>query len=233
MNTPNNNFFSNGEENRSENFQSDQHFLGASSYVPYLNPMPPFYQHHCVAETGICDGMNDCHLADNWVNFMNQHLHLPITHFAGQIPILNSYMPSISNVYHYQHHAMYQKTHLENSFECQTQNQLNYEPSAEESLRNNHQKDNEKSEQQCKETYDNESEYFISGDHCGATASIKYQDRCKKIDFKKNFRDENRKINGCFYDSENDSKSRSEAAAVVPPPKKKWIKNYLTALTGT
>lgn len=55
-------------------------------------------------------------------------------------------------------------------------------------------------------------------------SSIKFQDRNKKLDFKKNFRDENLKVDGCFH-RESSSNSSSEAVA---PPKKKWIRHYMT-----
>lgn len=70
-------------------------------------------------------------------------------------------------------------------------------------------------------------------DRYNSKMCIKFQDRNKKIDFKKNFRDENRKINGCFYDSENDLSPRTRRENLVaPPPKKKWIKNYMNGCAG-
>lgn len=64
---------------------------------------------------------------------------------------------------------------------------------------------------------------------------IKYQDRNKKLDFKVNFRDENRKVNGCFYDSESISPGSRDYTMNVSlaPPKKKWLKtHYLTSQAG-
>lgn len=68
-----------------------------------------------------------------------------------------------------------------------------------------------------------------------AKTCIKFQDRNKKLDFKVNFRDENRKVNGCFYDSESISPGSRESTMDVSfaPPKKKWLKtHYLTSISG-
>jgi hypothetical protein len=72
--------------------------------------------------------------------------------------------------------------------------------------------------------------------HHKIKTSIKYQDRNKKLDFKKNFRDENRKVNGCFYDSERISPKYRDnhCDAISAPPKKKWLKShYSTVLSGS
>lgn len=72
--------------------------------------------------------------------------------------------------------------------------------------------------------------------HQKIKTSIKYQDRNKKLDFKVNFRDENRKVNGCFYDSESISPRSHPDHTMelsLTPPKKKWLKtHYLTSQTG-
>lgn len=65
-----------------------------------------------------------------------------------------------------------------------------------------------------------------------AKASVKYQDRNKKLDFKINFRDEHRKVNGCFHrDDKLANKTKSDASA--PPPKKMWIRHYMTGKSET
>jgi hypothetical protein len=63
--------------------------------------------------------------------------------------------------------------------------------------------------------------------------SIKFQDRNKKLDFKINFRDENRKINGCFYDSDRISPRSRSVGTTIAPPKKKWLKtHFLSSQAG-
>lgn len=58
------------------------------------------------------------------------------------------------------------------------------------------------------------------------TISIKYQDR-NKLEFGRNFRDENRRVNGCPHrDDKLANKTSSDASA--PSPKKKWIRHYMT-----
>lgn len=238
----------------------------------YFYPTPPIYQHQRPpqSDSGLCDGLNNCHLADSWVNYMNQHVNLPITQITNQIPILNSYMPAAAlkmqsyRPYH-PDYATYHKNYLESIYEhqksldtsksmMQTHPQqqllrdglsrrveLNYEAST-----NDHQRVNKSENSET--IYDNNSSSLrrpskdineLSDDELSAMnkKSIKFQDRNKKLDFKTNFRDINRKINGCFYDSESDlsSKMRIEgayASGVAPPPKKKWIKNYMTAFAG-
>lgn len=308
------------------------------------------------SENGICDGMNDCHLTDSWVKYMNQHVNLPISHIANQIPILNSYIPlstpdSVAlelqslknNLYQQQNYLLhrnylngasagnitvgggyYLNDHQRYKFVNMTDNnnsvlqifnpqqqlfrdgfsrraELDYEET------NNH--SNKKSESKNNENiYENDNQRChskdkiklnnLTDDAVASTSSrssssfvvtnkisnnmlsnnikngklsstknddidsnneeekiqnlfhyqrqqssyrhnriktpcIKYQDRNKKLDFKIKFRDENRKINGCFYDSENklspkNQRNNEHAAA----PKKKWIKNYLTNNSG-
>jgi hypothetical protein len=60
--------------------------------------------------------------------------------------------------------------------------------------------------------------------------SIKFQDRNKKLDFKTNFRDENRKVNRCFYD--NEKLSPKNIINGHSAPKKKWIKHYMKNNSG-
>jgi hypothetical protein len=279
MNKPNH-FYPN-EVNRPKHFYRDIHetrsndrtsitYSTTSPSSSYYFPTPPIYGNHrsqftSPPDSGICDGMNNCHLADSWVNYMNQHTNLPITQITNQIPILNSYMPSPAVKFHptaftnqFHHHAVYHKNYLESIYERQKsidaanvsanvshpQQQLlcagftrraelnyvattnDYQINKSETIHDNN------SASQCQSKENNE----ISDDDEEAKMCIKFQDRNKKLDFKKNFRDENRKINGCFYDSENDlsPRMRSEAScsAAAPPPKKKWIKNYMTAFAG-
>lgn len=96
---------------------------------------------------------------------------------------------------------------------------------------------NNKSEQNSHQTNDinlsdvkdvNEPEYY----HHKIKTCIKFQDRNKKLDFKVNFRDENRKVNGCFHDFETISPKSREIYSMdiddnIEPPKKKWLKTHL------
>lgn len=67
------------------------------------------------------------------------------------------------------------------------------------------------------------------------TTSIKYQDRNKKLNFKINFRNEQRQVNGCFHrDDKLATKTSSDAYIhkVDSQPKKKWIRHYMTGKMG-
>lgn len=236
-------------------------FYPTTSPSSYFFPTPPIFGNHqqftSPPDSGICDGMNNCHLADSWVNYMNQHVNLPITQITNQIPILNSYMPTALKLHpnEFYQQAVYHKTYLESIYEHQKSivaesfagnsqprqffrddlTQLNIQAST-----NDHQINKSETIYEnnlTPQTIQSRDYKEISDDEMhGAKICIKFQDRNKKLDFKKNFRDENRKINGCFYDSENDlsPKLRSESlSAAVAPPKKKWIKNYMTTFAGT
>lgn len=281
MNKPNH-FYPNGV-NRPKHFYREIHETRSNDrssiiYAATTSPSsshyfstPPIYGNHQSQlmpqpESGICDGMNNCHLADSWVNHVNQLGNFPINHLTNQTPILNSYIPAelklhpTSLVSHFYQQAMYHKTYLERIYEHQRsivaegvsnphqQLQLLRDGFAQcnevsfEAKMNDHQKINKSetiydnnSMSQRRHSKDNKK---LSDDEMNdVKMSILYQDRNKKLDFKTNFRDENRKINGCFYDSENDlsPKMRSEIAlsSAEPPPKKKWIKNYMTTFPGT
>lgn len=262
MNKPNH-FYPNGV-NCPKHFYRDSHetrssiIYSTTSPPSYYFPTPPIYGNHSQItsqpDSGICDGMNNCHLTDSWVNFMNQHVNLPITQITNQIPILNSYMPTPLKLHpnDFYHHAVYHKNYLESIYERQKsivaesvsshpQQHLYREDFQQriEATTNNHPINKSEtiyqnnSMSQRRQSKDNNE---LSDDEMhGAKICIKFQDRNKKLDFKTNFRDENRKINGCFYDSENDlsPRMRSEASsAAVAPPKKKWIKDYMTAFAG-
>lgn len=194
-------------------------------------------------DSGICDRMFNCHLTESWTGYMNQQINLPIHQISNDIPILNSYVPMrlpielqtttsgvskgsahhlssfpnneyLKNVYYANHlksvdmRSMIhpQQQLLQDGFSRLAE--LNYEP-----LSDNRQ-------------FDNSSMMTPAADKIAHAyqvhSSIKFQDRNKKLDFKANFRDENRKANGCFHREE--SKSLSTAG----PPKKKWIRHYMT-----
>lgn len=206
----------------------------------------PYYHHSFsrVGDSGICDGMNNCHLTESWASYMH---HQPI----NDIPILNPYVPlrmpielqTTSNgvlrgTFYHQQNALLNQEYLRNVYSVnQFKNvelkdrahpqhqlmqdgfsrlaELNYEPP----LR--HDEPSVEAPNNCA-TNMNEHEERVK-------TSIKFQDRNKKLDFKVNFRDENRKLNGCFHRDDSKSPNVSVAnSSSAAPPKKKWIRHYLT-----
>lgn len=257
------------------NDRSSTIYTTTPSPLSYYFPTPPIYGNHLPQFTSaipqsdsvICDGMNNCHLTDSWVNYMNQHVNLPITQITNQIPILNSYIPTALRLppfFHQNYAASYHPNYLESIYERRKSEapatavteahpqqilcdgilrrvELNYEASTNDHPENNKSESNktiydDNSTLQRRHSKVNNELYDdkISVDRHASKMCIKFQDRNKKLDFKKNFRDENRKINGCFYDSENDlsPKMRNEGLTAAPP-KKKWIQNYMTTFAGT
>jgi hypothetical protein len=212
------------------------------------------------SDSGICDGMNSCHLTDRWTGYMNNKIDSPLNQISDDIPILNPYVPmrlpielqSPSSIYKstfYHQNAVlnnvyaardfnsireaYQSPLLHNHLHPQLQlmregfsrtAELNYEPSPIGSLSDN----------QNTPVSVEISDMSLPIEHEERTnSSIKFQDRNKKLDFKVNFRDENRKINGCFHIEGSKSQNRLLLASTVAPPKKKWIRHYLTGNEGS
>lgn len=207
----------------------------------FLN-FPRNYPSYARVDSGICDGMNNCHLTDSWA-YMN---HQPI----NDIPILNPYVPLrlpielqttsnyvLKGTFHHQFSAnTFRNQEYLNNFHCinQFQNvelkdrvhpqqqllqdglsrlaELNYEST----LRNT-----------SIESFDNCATNMNEHEERVKT-SIKFQDRNKKLDFKINFRDQNRKLNGCFHLDDSKASNDATSTSVAPPPKKKWIRHYMT-----
>lgn len=205
-------------------------------------------------ESGICDEMNNCHLTETWAGFINQETDLPLARMSPEIPILNPYVPlrlpielqtnssriiEATALHHHQNATLENFTrkkslpsHLEaygsslNSYPHPQQklmregfsrlDELNYESSQVESHENS-----------ITSAYAGGSVMSLPIEYeKRIKTSIKFQDRNKKLDFKVNFRDENRKLDGCFH--REDSKSPKALTFAVAPPKKKWIRHYLT-----
>lgn len=199
--------------------------------------------HRISTDSGICDRMFNCHLTDTWTGYMNQQINLPITQISNDIPILNSYVPMrmpielqtttngvskgpahhlsafpndeyLKNVYcanHLKSDDMRSMIHpqqqlLQDGFSRLAE--LNYEP----------QSDNRQYDTSLMTTPAAEKIAHADQVH----SRIKFQDRNKKLDFKVNFRDENRKANGCFH------REVSKSLSTAGPPKKKWIRHYMT-----
>lgn len=259
-------------DNIRESQLSDAVSLSPSCPHLMMPPIQGIYSHFPVitsSDNVICDEMKDCHLTDSWVN---QHVNLPLSHIANQIPILNSYIPHEyhsyqNNLYQQQNYLLHRNylnryylnerykyvsmTDNNNSvMQAHPQQQLFYDGFSRHAELDyevtNHQQNNKaesinniyESSQEChsKETSElnqkNEEESLYDYKMQKIKTCIKFQDRNKKLDFKTNFRDENRKINGCFFD--NDKRfSPTNRDKHVAAPKKKWIKNYLTSSAGT
>lgn len=241
--------------------------VSSTPSCPYLimSPIHGVYPHFSAitsTDNVICDEMNDCHLTDSWVNYMNQHVNLPITHIANQIPILNSYIPHEyhsyqNNLYQQQNYLLHrnylnryylnerykyismtdnnnsvmqahpQQQLFHDGFSRRAEldyeeNTLNHQQNESESIKSIY--ENNQLSQKCNETTEVDDQI---------KTCIKFQDRNKKLDFKTNFRDENRKINGCFFDNNESKFSPKSREKHVAAPKKKWIKNYLTSSAGT
>lgn len=170
----------------------------------------------------ICDGMTNCHLTEPWAGYMNQRTHMALTQYSSDIPILTPYVTSMELPRHHSSflcnqsvlHQVY-TSEMNNVVTCQQQTfQEEFSPIADFGSSTSRYE----FENTARTTLD-----YVSENDERIKASIKFQDRNKKLDFKVNFRDENLKVNGCFY--REDSKSPTNALA---PPKKKWIRHYLT-----
>lgn len=170
-------------------------------------------------DRGICDEMVNCCLTDYW---MHQQINLPITQISSDIPILNPYVPMRLPIelqstsggvlegtfYHHQEYLrnIYSFDQLQN---IDVQHKVHSQQGGFSRLAH---------ETSAGHRYDAISTIQNTFDDRVHT-SIKFQDRNKKLDFKVNFREENRKANGCFH---------REDVSAVAPPKKKWIRHYMT-----
>lgn len=188
-----------------------------------------------IADTSICDGMSNCHLAESWASVFNHQSNVPIAQMRD-LPILNPYVPlryplnvelqTPTNGYFIgtldQNVPALGKASLK-PLESETSQQdfPNFKcPPSDFSLPSfaRHRTTTQPTPPHPKATADYRNK-----------SSIKFQDRNKKVDFKVNFRDENRKVDGCFYNEENRLLEGSASVPIVlPPPKKKWIRNYMT-----
>jgi hypothetical protein len=203
--------------------------------------LSPFYHHSFprTFESGICDGMNNCHLSTAFMP--NQSMN--------DIPILNPYVPLrlpielqttsngvLKGTFYHQQNASLNQEYLRNVY-CMNQFknvELKDRIHPQHQLLQNGFSRIDDLSYETPLRHDNPP--IDIADNCAirmdeheerVNTSIKFQDRNKKLDFKTNFRDENRKVNGCFY--RDDSKSPQEAPmSLVAPPKKKWIRHYMT-----
>lgn len=215
-----------------------------------FNPLtlPQFYHRSFPrnADNGICDGMNDCHLTETCVNYANYVNFRP--NFA-ELSVLNPYvLPRLPNELQTSSDALMKDTLYQEQSALHNQKyfsnvhcvtppkdhvhpqqqllqggfsrlaELNYKPSL------HHEAPLIELSVDCT-TSMNEHEERVK-------TSIKFQDRNKKLDFKVNFRDENRKLNGCFYRDNSKSPNDAASSLAAPPPKKKWIRHYMTGKKG-
>jgi hypothetical protein len=234
----------NGTTTRSKSHVHDpqSHPIQSSQYLSPLLYQPNHSRGLISSDNGICDGMNNCHLTESWAGYMKQQTTLPITQISNNIPILNPYVPlnrpielktSTNDILNA---TLYQQPNFLFNQDCLTNsNYLNH-------TRNIGVNGQIHTQQQLYQggfsrltefNYDATSNQYNSLGELSADCamneheervktSIKFQDRNKKLDFKVNFRDENRKVNGCFH--REDSKSPNAVAA----PKKKWIRQHMT-----
>lgn len=178
-------------------------------------------------DKGICDEMINCHLSETWSSIMQRQTHFPVSRIIDEMPILSSYAPqNSSNMLQTYPNGFLNGTCHDQRMESfvkplsKTQQQLMQEVYSGPPLNRNN--DPTKQYYVCQAKVNEQSEKIKT--------SIKYQDRNKKLDFKLNFRDENRKVNGCFHRDDKFPKNTSRIAS-APPPKKKWIRHYMTGKT--
>lgn len=192
-------------------------------------------------DSGICDGLNNCHLAEPWAVSVNQQINLSITQISSEIPILNPYesMRACDGGIHESIYAQRPRDHQHHELliPCHPQQQLFRGGfSGLDELRNGQSSTHLQLKVPMTSTANVSESRRVHVNSC-----IKFQDRNKKLDFKVNFREENRKANRCFH--RDDSKSPKPSSDnnirpsqcissdnVVHPPKKKWIRHYI--MTG-
>lgn len=204
------------------------------------------YMHGLIScDSGICDGLNNCHLAEPWAGSVNQQINLSIFQISSEIPILNHYESmrtrddgSFHESIYAQRQALYPRDHRHHELltPCHPQQQLRGGFSGLHELRNG----KSSTHFQLKVPMTSTANVSESReDH--VKSSIKFQDRNKKLDFKVNFREENRKANRCFHRDDSKSPKPSSENNIRPsqctssdnvahPPKKKWIRHYI--MTG-
>lgn len=212
------------------------------------------YAHGLIpGDSGICDGMNNCHLTEPWAGFVNQQINLSITQITSEIPILNPYesmRPSmhargdgdidIHESIYAQRQTLRPRDHrrYELLTPCHTQQQLF---SGGFSRLDELHSGKTSTQFQLRVPMTPTANISESREE-RVKSCIKFQDRNKKLDFKMNFREENRKLNRCFHrdgsksprlSSDNNKSSQCTSSDnVAHPPKKKWIRHW-TGLAKT
>lgn len=184
---------------------------------------------------------------------MNQKVELPLTQISNEIPILNPYQPLqvpselqgnvFDDAYHQHQNAFFKSFYRPEGFGYAQGVSISaagsYHHPQQELMREGFSRlaelnyDAPQHEQSMTPAYREASVALLPIEYEERIkTSIKFQDRNKKLDFKVNFRDENRKVNGCFHREESKSPNNSALAFAVAPPKKKWIRHYLTGNEG-
>lgn len=187
------------------------------------------------AELGICDGMSNCHMTESWTSVLGRPINPPVPRISNDMPIVNPY---VSLQTPFEVHPSMHPGAIDNSYSQRSRKAgsawLDFEfakpsprkqaapsraePMEEKVLR-------QKRLTQCLKCFD-DSEVVISEEKI--QTSVKFQDRNKRVDFKIKFREENRKLDGCFHNDESKSPADTMSNVAVPPPKKKWIRHYMT-----
>lgn len=186
------------------------------------------------AELGICDGMSNCHMNESWTNVLGRPINPPAPRHSSEMPIVNPYMSLRTT---FEAHPSVHQSAIEDSYSRRSRKAssawLDFEfakpsPPHQASLTRPEQRAEKVSRQkrltQCLKCYDNSEVVMVEEK---IQTSVKFQDRNKRVDFKIRFREENRKVDGCFHNDESKSPAAASNVA-VPPPKKKWIRHYMT-----
>lgn len=187
------------------------------------------------AELGICDGMNNCHMTESWTSVLERSINPHVPRLSSGMPIVNPY---VSLRLPLEVQPSMQQTSIDDSYSHRTQKACaswrnfqvskpinrhpvdpNCDNSGEEKV------SSQKRLAQRLKCFD-DSEVVINEEKI--QTSVKFQDKNKRVDFKINFRRENRKVDGCFHNDESKSPVGAMSNVAVPPPKKKWIRHYMT-----
>lgn len=197
-------------------------------------------------DTGICDVMSNCHLTKSLTSSYIQPINVPITQISLDNLILSSYVPvrrplnvelqTTANGFFRETH---QTIHPTTSTSTDVYHPILWESESFIHHNQQHLQGLRFSNFNCQNLLSQSgfiqptSTFLGSGQNQytdETTTSIKFHDRNQKVDFKANFRDENRRADGCFHNEERKEpeESASMSNVALPPPKKKWIRNYMT-----
>lgn len=198
----------------------------------------------------LCDGMDNCHLTTFHDKYKILQSTLPTTSFSRELFLVNQYVPShfpiefqtVSNdIYEgtfYRHGIVPSTTQLP------YYNESNYTGDVSPIISNifNRQEfsrlfDFNRSQLNLMHDYSLKEKLFHSSDSLqNINKNVKFQNKTKKLDFKINFKEENHKINGCFYDQESKTVPEEHLPVdscafllqkKIAPPKKKWMTNFI------
>lgn len=183
-------------------------------------------------ESGICDKMTNCHLAESFLNLPMNDTPILSPYVPTRPPIVIQTNEALKGTFHQQHNTFLNQEYLRNvCYLNQSRSDEMMELSGSQHLfqssllriqetklcRNK----SSLEPLNCCETKSTEHEERVK-------ASIKFQDANKKMDFKINFHEEHRKANECFQRNDNKPQVDVTSSFAAPRPKKKWIRHYMT-----